>query len=281
MSESEEEVWEPESAIADRPDETLDCQWLPREEIEPNDWNPNQMDDDEARMLRKSILNNGWTRPIVIHADEHYIIDGEQRWTIAEDDDIQKDPNLTPEDVPAGYVPVFGITVDEAEAKVSTIQHNRARGFVSYDSLADYLEVFHEDGELDEIANELDFTTDDMLRVVDDEGVAEAIYEKNAELNPPWEPRDIREFDSEDIEGTTRTKSLEDSDSDEDVERVTAVFSKKELERIYAVFGEESTADTLITYIRYLDENDLIDSFQDTVGIEPDEEYPHPDDSEE
>jgi len=275
-----------DNPIIDRPDEYLETQWLPREEIEPNDWNPNEIEDTERDMLHRSIMNHGWTRPIVIHAEEHYIIDGEQRWTVAEDDEIQADEDLTPEGVPAGYVPVFGITLDEEQAKVSTIQHNRARGFVSYNNLYDYLDIFNEENLLDELRDELDFDKDGMLRIVDDEGVAEAIHKGGHELNPPWEPRDIREFDDTEIEASTRTSGLQDSadgmDSDDpeaspSAERVTAVLSDDELDKVNGVFSEDQTADAVMAYIHYLDQNDMIDAFRDTVDIQLDEEHPHPD----
>lgn len=293
MSDSPESEFVPDTELADRPDEYLQTQWMPRDEIHPNDWNPNSMDEDDREMLRKSIRNHGWTRPIVVHAGEQYIIDGEQRWTVASHPEIQSDPTLTPDDVPAGHVPVFGISVDEDEAKVSTIQHNRATGFVNYESLYDYLEIFQEDNLLEELADQMDFEDDDLLRIVEQEGVAETVAEDVDELNPPWEPRDIREFDESEIEGTTRTSSLEASaesmedgdgasgdDTTPDVERVSAVLSEEELEKVQGVFGEERTADTVMKYVAFLDDNEMIEGFQDTVGIEPDEDAPHPDSDE-
>ena len=287
-SETDEDEYLPDSKLADRPDEYLETQWLPRDEIEPNEWNPNEMEDEDRDMLIRSIRNHGWTRPIVIHAEEHYIIDGEQRWTVAQDEDIQNDPTLTPEDVPAGYVPVFGITVDEDKAKVSTIQHNRATGFVNYESLYDYLEIFQQDNLLDELADEMDFEDDDLLRIVEQESVTERVAKDVDGLNPPWEPRDIREFDESEIDGATRTSGLEESadamaagdedeDSSPDIDRVSAVLSEEEMAKINGVFGEKRTADTVIRYAKFLDENEMIESFQDTVGITPDPDQPHPD----
>lgn len=271
----------------DSPDEYLPVQWVPHEAIEPNDWNPNEMEDEERRMLVKSIKNHGWTRPIVIHADDDYIIDGEQRWSTVpqtwrvdgESYSIADDDDLTPPDVPAGHVPVFGITVDEDEAMVSTLQHNRAKGFVDYNSLYDYLEEFHEEGMLDELSGELNMEEEDMLRIVDDEGVAEAVG-SDVELSDPWEPRDIREFDAADLSsGASRTSGMEDSDSDENIDRVSAVLTEEEHEKVVGVLTDENLAQNVITALNHIDENDMIDGFRDTVGLEPDdEEYPHPDD---
>lgn len=274
MSDSESE---PELDL-ESPDNYLDCQWLPREEIEPNDWNPNVIDHEEQKMLKQSIENNGWTRPIVVHASELYIIDGEQRWTVAEHTQLAENDALTPPDVPAGHVPVFGIGISEDEAKVSTIQHNRARGFVDYNSLYDYFEEFQDDGMLDSLADELDFEEDDLLRIVDNESVASAISEGH-ELSKPWEPRDIRDLDEKEVETTTRTKAMSDASSTDDgegIDRVSMVFSPAEKQKIEAVFDAEDTAETLMTYIRYLDENEMVEDFRTAVGLDASEEHPHP-----
>lgn len=273
------------SLDVESPDEYLPVEWVPHDSIQPNDWNPNEMEDEDRKMLVKSIKNHGWTRPIVVHAEDEYIIDGEQRWSSSQqsfridgsDYCVAEDESLTPPDVPAGYVPVFGITVSEDEAMVSTLQHNRARGFVDYNSLYDYLEEFHDDHLLDDLSDELDLDEDDMLRIVEDEGVAEAVGE-GVELSDPWEPRDIREFDAADLSsGATRTTSMEESGSDESISRVSAVLTEAEQEKVVGVFTEEDMANNVVRALNHIDANNMISEFQSTVGIEADSDYPHPD----
>lgn len=271
------------------PDEYLPTEWVPIDAIEPNEWNPNVMEDEERKMLIRSIKNHGWTRPIVVHSEEEYIIDGEQRWQTVQQAwhidgtkyDPREDESLTPPDVPAGYVPVFGISVTEDEARVSTLQHNRARGFVDYNSLYDYLEEFHQTGLLDDLSDELDLGEDDMLRIVEDESVAQAVG-ADVELSDPWEPRDIREFDSADLSsGASRTTSMEESDSDESIQRVSAVLTETEREKVVGVFTEENMANNVVNALMFIEENDLIPAFRDMTGIEEHEDYPHPDDIDE
>lgn len=106
------------------PDETLPVEWRPREDLLPNDWNPNEMSDEKREELIQSILDNGWTQPIVVRAGSDDIIDGEQRWHASGDARIRSNEELTPEGVPAGHVPVFEMEADDTQARVATMQHN-------------------------------------------------------------------------------------------------------------------------------------------------------------
>lgn len=252
------------------PDNTLDCQWIPRTEVEPNDWNPNEMDEENAELLVKSIKNNGWTQPIVIHAEEHYIIDGEQRWTISEHPDIAYNEDLTPSDVPAGYIPVHGIVVDEDEAKISTVQHNRCRGELQEERLVDYIEEFNEDDSLDELSDNLQMDTDDMLSVISDSEDDEYIDEI-AVSTEPIEDKDT-DADGKPLLNENRDSAIFSKHDNEDVktDTISATYSRGEMEHILDVLGEEEPAYVLYKYIAFLQENDLVDTFWSTMEIEDD-----------
>jgi len=271
-----------------RPDQKLQCEWVPHDAIEPNEWNPNEMEDDERDLLRRSILNQGWTNPIVVHADELYIIDGEQRWTVAgSDETIATDEDLTPDGVPAGYVPVFGITLSEDRARISTVQHNRARGFVEYESLYDYFQEFQADDQLSELLDELQFDEESALRIVDDESVADRVRRETAgELSPPWEPVDMRDADqgADADEYATASASLAKRSSEPDtdgptegVDRIDYVLSEDERDFVHAVLSDDNTTEVLLAYANYMDDTGLIDDFRTVTGIEESEEHPHPD----
>ena len=57
-------------------------QWVEREQLRANDYNPNKVSEDNLKLLMQSILTNGWTLPIVVRPD-FTIIDGFHRWTVA------------------------------------------------------------------------------------------------------------------------------------------------------------------------------------------------------
>lgn len=96
-------------------------QWVDRERLRANDYNPNKVSEDNLKLLTQSILTNGWTLPIVVRPD-FTIIDGFHRWTVAGREPLRSRLN--------GKVPV--VIVDhkgnESEDVYGTITHNRARG---------------------------------------------------------------------------------------------------------------------------------------------------------
>lgn len=97
--------------------------WVQREALSANDWNPNHQAPPEAKLLKISILENGWTQPIVVRREDTKleIVDGYHRWKTAADPQVAA---LT-----GGLVPVVVLTeTDDALARMATIRHNRARG---------------------------------------------------------------------------------------------------------------------------------------------------------
>ena len=95
-------------------------QWVDRDSLKPNDYNPNKVSQENLKLLRQSILSNGWTLPIVVRPD-YGIIDGFHRWTVAGEEPLRS--------MLDGKVPVVIVRhADEAEDIYGTITHNRARG---------------------------------------------------------------------------------------------------------------------------------------------------------
>lgn len=95
-------------------------QWVDRETLKPNGYNPNKVSEDNLQLLVQSIMVNGWTLPIVVRPD-YTIIDGFHRWTVA-----GREPLKT---LLGGKVPVVIVDhAEEADDVYGTITHNRARG---------------------------------------------------------------------------------------------------------------------------------------------------------
>ena len=93
----------------------LKIEYIPIENIMPNDYNPNTHTADSFDLLIKSLLYFGFTQPIVVHRDTMKIVDGENRYRAA---------------CVIGYslVPVCFVDFDEEKLKYATIMHNMARG---------------------------------------------------------------------------------------------------------------------------------------------------------
>jgi len=99
-------------------------QWLDPQELEANDYNPNNVFPAERALLRESLLADGWTQPIVARrvGERLEIVDGFHRWTLSRQfADVL--------DLGRGKVPVVILDeTSEPDARASTVRHNRARG---------------------------------------------------------------------------------------------------------------------------------------------------------
>lgn len=112
--------WMPDN-VAAQPVSQL--RWLDRELLLANDYNPNVVAPPERRLLVTSILEDGWTQPIVVRpeGDSFEIVDGFHRWQTS----------ATPAvwDLTDGLVPTVQVPLrDPGHQRMSTIRHNRARG---------------------------------------------------------------------------------------------------------------------------------------------------------
>jgi ParB-like chromosome segregation protein Spo0J len=96
-----------------------DINWIHRDLLIPNDYNPNSMGKLELALLSTSIAEDGWTQPIVATRD-YIIVDGFHRWTVSLEARIFNQTN--------GLVPVVFIDGHKEALKMATIRHNRARG---------------------------------------------------------------------------------------------------------------------------------------------------------
>lgn len=96
-------------------------EWVDRNKLTANDYNPNKVSEENLKLLTQSILTNGWTLPIVVRPD-YTIIDGFHRWTVA-----GREPLLS---MLGGKVPVVIVDHhgDRNDDIYGTITHNRARG---------------------------------------------------------------------------------------------------------------------------------------------------------
>lgn len=94
-------------------------QWVDRSLLKPNSYNPNRVAPPELELLIVSILEDGFTQPIVALPD-YTIVDGFHRYT------VNDDPRLAT--LYGGKVPVVIVDVDPVHRMMSTIRHNRARG---------------------------------------------------------------------------------------------------------------------------------------------------------
>lgn len=136
-------------------------QWVPREQLHANDYNPNKVSEENLKLLTQSILTNGWTLPIVVRPD-YTIIDGFHRWTVA-----GREPLLSKLD---GKVPVVIVDHhgDEAADVYGTITHNRARGTHLLGPMKAIVQKLIEEGKtVEEIGKQLGMKPEEVFRLSD------------------------------------------------------------------------------------------------------------------
>lgn len=138
--------------------------WINRDELKSNAYNPNVVAPPEMELLKLSIIEDGWTQPIVIRPDME-IIDGFHRWTASQDPEIMK---LTD-----GKVPCVILNVPYEHQILSTIRHNRARGIHGIDPMSELVAYLLEQGKLDkkELMHRLKMEEDEVIRLYDNSGM--------------------------------------------------------------------------------------------------------------
>lgn len=136
-------------------------QWVSRDKLRANDYNPNKVSEDNLQLLTQSILTNGWTLPIVVRPD-YTIIDGFHRWTVS-----GREPLLTKL---GGKVPV--VIVDHGEDSSAdvygTITHNRARGTHLLEPMKAIVKKLMDEGKsVQEIGKQLGMKPEEVFRLSD------------------------------------------------------------------------------------------------------------------
>lgn len=135
-------------------------QWVDRDRLRANDYNPNKVSEDNLKLLIQSIETNGWTMPIVVRPD-YTIIDGFHRWTVAGREPLRSKLG--------GKVPV--VIVNHADANddiYGTITHNRARGQHLLEPMKAIVKRLLEDGKtVPEIGKQLGMRPEEIFRLSD------------------------------------------------------------------------------------------------------------------
>jgi len=160
-------------------------QWIPVEDIEPNDYNPNSVATQEMRLLYTSIKHDGYTQPIVTIWDEkrgkYVIVDGFHRYfTCKNNKDIS--------DSTGGCLPVVVIEKGINERMAATVRHNRARGSHSISGMSSMVFSLLENGWEDAaICNHLGMEPEELLRLKHITGFSKLF--ENVEYAKAWESK--------------------------------------------------------------------------------------------
>lgn len=159
-------------------------EWVPSDQVEANSYNPNTVAAPEMELLRLSILADGYTQPIVSNAEDGHreVVDGFHRSRVG-----KEFPDVA--ERVKGYLPVVQIRSDRGDRPdrmASTIRHNRARGKHQVVAMSEIvLDLKRRNWSDDKIGRELGMDPDEVLRLTQITGLAEAF--KDREFSEAWE----------------------------------------------------------------------------------------------
>ena len=173
----------------------VECvQWVKADKVIANDYNPNAVAPPEMELLHTSILEDGYTQPIVVwyHDGIYEVVDGFHRNRVGKEyADIRERI--------FGYLPVVVINndrEDKGDRIASTIRHNRARGKHKVEAMSDIVvELKRRNWSDKKIAKELGMDADEVLRLSQITGLAEMFADRD--FSQAWEvdmTEDITEF---------------------------------------------------------------------------------------
>lgn len=165
--------------------EPVDCVlWVKSEEIQANDYNPNTVAPPEMELLKHSILEDGYTQPIVgwMNDGKYEVVDGFHRNRVGREcEDVKKRIN--------GYLPVAVINeerTDRGDRISATIRHNRARGKHRVNAMSEIVvELKRRNWSDERIAKNLGMDADEVLRLCQITGMAEAFAD--ADFSKSWD----------------------------------------------------------------------------------------------
>lgn len=154
--------------------------WEYSENVVANDYNPNKVAPPEMELLEVSILNDGYTQPIVTwnnyEKSKTEVIDGFHRTRVGKESKIVNKRIL-------GYLPVVDIRTGQSSKNdriASTIRHNRARGKHQVDAMSEIvIELKNRNWANKRIAKQLGMDEEEVLRLCQISGLEHLFNDKD------------------------------------------------------------------------------------------------------
>lgn len=163
--------------------------WELCDSVVSNDYNPNKVAPPEMELLEVSILNDGYTQPIVTwnnpEKGKTEVIDGFHRKRVGTESKIVKQRIK-------GYLPVVDIRKEQSNKNdriASTIRHNRARGKHQVNAMSEIvIELKNRNWTNKRISKQLGMNEEEVLRLCQVSGL-EHLFSDN-DFSKAWESSD-------------------------------------------------------------------------------------------
>jgi hypothetical protein len=161
--------------------------WVSAESVVANDYNPNKVAPPEMELLEVSIMNDGYTQPVVTYPNNGKIevVDGFHRTRVSKESKVVRQRVM-------GYTPTVIIRKEQSSKNdriASTIRHNRARGKHQVDAMSEIiLELKNRNWKNERIAKELGMDEEEILRLCQITGLQDIF--KDDDFSKSWEASD-------------------------------------------------------------------------------------------
>jgi ParB-like chromosome segregation protein Spo0J len=161
--------------------------WVKQDDIQGNEYNPNVVAPPEMELLKLSVMQDGYTQPIVAWPveDGYEVVDGFHRHRVG------KEVGAVRKRI-RGHLPISVINPERAERAdriAATIRHNRARGVHQVDAMSEIVRDLSLRNHSDQwIAKELGMEPDEVLRLKQITAMAELFADR--EFSEAWEAED-------------------------------------------------------------------------------------------
>jgi ParB-like chromosome segregation protein Spo0J len=164
--------------------------WVVNEDVVANDYNPNKVAPPEMELLEVSIMNDGYTQPIVSWSNpdkgKTEVIDGFHR------NRVGKESKVVNQRV-KGYLPIVDIRKEQSgknDRIASTIRHNRARGKHQVNAMSEIvIELKNRNWTNKRISKQLGMDEEEVLRLCQISGL-EHLF-SDSDFSNAWESEDV------------------------------------------------------------------------------------------
>ncbi len=260
------------SPFADEPVDFV--RWVKSDDVVANDYNPNKVAPPEMKLLELSIVNDGYTQPIVAWSNPDKeaieVIDGFHRNRVGKESKVVQQRVY-------GYLPIVDIRTEQSsknDRMASTIRHNRARGKHQVDAMSEIvIELKNRNWRNARIARELGMDEEEVLRLCQISGMKHLFSDKD--FSRAWEADDSTE-DWEAITDEVEDEEMEQAriPHEGNATRIFHTYDKWECEKagFYASKAEGMTADECReAYRDFLSDLDLFRHYAIAVT----QDWPH------
>ena len=168
--------------------------WVKNDNVIANDYNPNKVAPPEMELLEVSIMNDGYTQPIVTWDNQEKgkieVIDGFHR------NRVGKESKIVAKRI-QGYLPVVNIRKEQSgknDRIASTIRHNRARGKHQVDAMSEIvIELKNRNWTNQRISKQLGMDEEEVLRLCQISGIDNLF--NDSDFSNAWESSDTENYE--------------------------------------------------------------------------------------